>query len=830
MPLNSGWQFSESGKNEWKEATVPGSVQRDLIRLGELPDPYWGTNEKLVQWVEDKNCDFQKSFHVSAEQLTYDDALLIFNGLDTYADVFLNGSKILSAENMFIAHKESVKKLLKVGENKLFVRFYSPVQHLMPAHITSGFDYPADNDHRMPRVSVYARKAPYHFGWDWGMRMVQIGIWRPVELYFYNKARIEDFWVKQVEINPEKAVIENEIELFSLAEKHQNVEVELSYAWQWSKFTKETIKKTVALQKGINLIRIPLEISNPKLWMPIGWGNPNLYNFTLKVFADNELIESKTVTTGLRKIEFVRENDKDGKSFYFKVNDIPLFAKGANYIPGEIINTQQDSAYYERLFENIEAANMNMVRIWGGGFYEDEHFYRLADEKGILVWQDFMFGCTTYPHDQAFLDNVEKEAEYNIKRLRNNPSIALWCGNNEVAEALKYWGWEKKYSAEVFDGFKVGYDKLFKQLLPKKVKELDPDKYYIHTSPDTANWGRPESQKLGDAHYWGVWYGRQPFEILNERVPRFMSEFGFQAFPEMKTIRSFAAPDEWYLESETMLNHQKSTTGNDAIKEYMERYYHTPKNFEDFVYIGLVMQGRGMSLGMKAHRRNRPFCMGSLYWQLNDSWPVVSWSGIDYYGNWKAMHYHARDAFKPLTINVYEENGKIEFFSLSDKLIDENGLSLSIELKNFDGKTIRKTSKKVNAKANSTEKIFELNSKDFISEEQRKNSVMIVKLLDAKNKLIAQELHYFDVPKNLNFPQTDIQQKIKQENGKITLTLSSKKLAKDVFVEIPIQGARFSDNFFDLLPGEKKVITISSPEIKTKGKHEISVKHLRETY
>ena len=265
MPLNSGWQFSKSSKNEWKEATVPGSVQRDLIRLGELPDPYWGTNEKLVQWIEDKNWDFQKSFHVSAEQLTYDDALLIFNGLDTYADVFLNGSKILSAENMFIAHKESVKKLLKVGENKLFVRFYSPVQHLMPAHITSGFDYPADNDHRMPRVSVYARKAPYHFGWDWGMRMVQIGIWRPVELYFYNKARIEDFWVKQVKINPEKAIIENEIEIFSLAETPQNVEVELSYAWQWSKFTKETIKKTVALQKGKNLLKITLEISNPKL-------------------------------------------------------------------------------------------------------------------------------------------------------------------------------------------------------------------------------------------------------------------------------------------------------------------------------------------------------------------------------------------------------------------------------------------------------------------------------------------------------------------------------------------------------------------------------------
>ena len=840
--LNKGWLFSESGKNEWKEAVVPGSVQRDLIRLKELPDPYWGSNEKLVQWVEDKNWDFQKTFHLSAEQLKHDDAQLIFKGLDTYADVFLNGAKILSADNMFVPHTRSVKNELKVGENRLYIRFYSPMEYLMPAHLTSGFDYPADNDHRLPRMSVYARKAPYHFGWDWGMRMVQIGIWRPVELHFYNQAKIDDYWVKQVEISKEKAVIENEIEVYSLKETPGNVEIELSYAWQWSKFTKETIRKTFTLQKGKNQLKIPLEIVNPKLWMPIGWGDQNLYHFTVKIYSDKELIDSKTVTTGLRKIEFVRENDKTalspargvvdeaGKSFYFKVNGIPFFAKGANYIPGEIINTQQDSAYYDRLFENIQSANMNMVRIWGGGFYEDDYFYRLADEKGILVWQDFMFACTTYPHDQAFLDNVEKEAEYNIKRLRNHPSIALWCGNNEVAEALKYWGWDKKYSAEVFEGFKVGYDKLFKQLLPRKVMELDPEKSYIHSSPDTANWGRPESQKLGDAHYWGVWYGRQPFEILNERVPRFMSEFGFQAFPEMKTIRSFASPDQWHLESETMLTHQKSTTGNDAIKEYMERYYHTPKNFEDFVYAGLVMQGRGMSLGLKAHRRNRPFCMGTLYWQLNDSWPVVSWSGVDYYGNWKALHYHARDAFKPLTITIYEENGKTGFYTLSDKLQDETKLKLSIELTDFSGKKIRKIHKIITAKANSSVKVLELESRDLVSEANRKNYYMLARLSDSKGKMIAQEIHYFDVPKNLNLPETNINRSIKIEDGKLTVLLSSKKLAKDVFVEIPIQGAKFSDNFFDLLPGERKIVTITAPEIKKNMDPSITVKHLRETY
>ena len=384
---------------------------------------------------------------------------------------------------MFIAYETSVKNLLKVGENKLYIRFYSPVNHLMPAHITSGFDYPADNDHRLPRVSVYARKAPYHFGWDWGMRMVQIGIWRPVELLFYNQARVEDYWVKQVNISQEKAVIENQIEINSLSGTAKNVEIELSYAPKRSKFITENIRKSFTLNKGKNQINIPLEIENPKLWMPKDWGEQNLYNFVVKVFADNKEIDSKTVTAGLRKIEFVREDDKApvppqnemGKSYYFKVNGIPIFAKGANYIPGEIINTQQDKAYYDLLFENICEANMNMVRVWGGGFYEDDYFYQLADEKGILVWQDFMFACTTYPHDRAFLDNVEKEAGYNLKRLRNNPSVVFWCGNNEVAEALKHWGWNQKYTPEVFKDLKWAITS-FSKSFTKKVAELDPEK------------------------------------------------------------------------------------------------------------------------------------------------------------------------------------------------------------------------------------------------------------------------------------------------------------------------------------------------------------------
>ncbi len=832
ISLNDGWRFTESGKNEWYDAQVPGSVQRDLIRHEVLPDPYWGTNEKLVQWVEDKNWDFEKKFYLTAEQLKHDEAVLLFEGLDTYADVFLNGSKLFHAENMFVAYETSVKNLLKAGENHLMIRFYSPIEINMPAHLTTGFDYPADNDHRLPRMSVYSRKAPYHFGWDWGMRMVQIGIWRPVTLKFFDRARIEDFWVQQLSVRAEKARINNRVELFSFAEGEKEATLKVEYSHQSSKFTEGETELKIRLKPGLNQFELPLEIENPKLWMPVEWGEAHLYNFKLQVEQNGDVIAEKMVRTGLRDIQFVYDQDPqsaDYGSFYFMVNGIPLFAKGANYIPGEIINSQQDKAYYERLFENIEAANMNMVRIWGGGFYEDDYFYELADEKGILVWQDFMFGCTTYPHDDAFLKNVEKEADYNLRRLRNFASVALWCGNNEVAEGIKYWGWDKKYSPEVMQDFRDGYDLLFKDMLAERVQMLDPQKSYIHTSPDTANWGRKETWHIGDAHYWGVWYGRQPFEILDERVPRFMSEFGFQAFPEMKTIRSFAAPDQWSLESETMLVHQKSSTGNDAIQEYMERYYHTPKNFEDFIYLGLVMQGRGMAHGIKAHRRNRPYCMGTLYWQLNDSWPVVSWAGIDYYGNWKALHYHARDAFKPLTVSAFEEKGKIDFYTFSDLLEDNNGLKLDIRLIDFKGKTLMKQRIPVSAKANSSEKVFTLAS-NIVSSEQRKNSVMHIRLLDNKNREIASENFWFDVPKNLNLPTTDVKYSIKTEPGNWTISMKAARLAKDVFIEVPPMGAKFSDNFFDLLPGEKKTIVITSPELGKVAKPEISVRHIRETY
>lgn len=828
LSLNVGWSFSQAGKNTWYEAQVPGSVQHDLIRHKVIPDPFYGTNEKLIQWVEDENWDFKKTFTVPAELLNRDDAILFFEGLDTQADVYLNGSRILRSENMFTGHKVSVKNILKEGENMLYIRFYSPVQSLMPARITAGYDYPAGNDHRDEKLSVYNRKAPYHFGWDWGIRIAQIGIWKPVSLMFYDKARIDNFYVKQRSVTAQSAKIDNIVEAFSVAEKPVSATVTVEYVVKGE--AKKSVSKEVTLYPGENTVSLPLEITDPKRWMPTGWGEQYLYDFTATVAVDNRIIAEKSERVGLRTVRLVQEPDEHGKSFYFEVNGIPLFAKGSNYIPGEIFTTQQNEDYYAKLFDNIEAANMNFVRVWGGGIYENEEFYRQADERGIVVWQDFIFGCVPYPSDDTFLDNVKNEVIYNIKRLRNHASLVFWCGNNEVEEGLQHWGWDKQYPADIYNHWFKGYDKMFRELIPRLVKEFDGTRSYIHGSPYDSNWGNPETFASSDVHDWGLWYGNLPFEGMADRLPRFASEFGFQSFPEMKTIRSFAPQDQWSLESEVMKIHQKASTGNSLIKKYMDMYYHEPQNFEDFVYIGLVMQGNGMEESVEAMRRGRNYCMGALYWQINDDWPVVSWSSIDYYGNWKAQHYRMRDVFAPLALGVKFKDDQLNYYTMSDYLNDMNDLRLTVQVVDFNKGVVKQFEDKVNAKANSSNVVKTINTAEMVSESDKANTMIHAWLSDSKGKKLSSKDYFFYWPNKLNLPQTTVKTSVKYADGKYTVTLTSKKLAKDVFMEIPVMGAKFTDNFIDLLPGEKRIIEITSPALKASEKTPITVKHIRETY
>lgn len=828
LPLENNWHFSVAGEDNWLEAKVPGTVHQDLLRHQLLPDPFYGANEEKIQWVENKDWEYKTSFTVTAGQLERDAAFLCFEGLDTYADVYLNGALILKADNMFVGYKIPVKTLLRPGKNQLHIYFHSPVKQTLPQWRSNGFNYPADNDHRAERVSVFTRKAPYSYGWDWGIRMVTSGVWRPVTLCFQDVASIEDLHIRQLALSEDNAELCIDLKLKKLVEDSTKVKVAVSYALPGESI--QTILQEVELTGEYTEVSFPCEVIHPQLWMPNGWGKPNLYHFEVKVIRDDEIVTSRLQRIGLRTIRVVKEKDEWGESFYFEVNGIPLFAKGANYIPGDALLPAISAERYETLFRDIREANMNMVRVWGGGSYEDDRFYDLADENGILVWQDFMFACTAYPSDPVFLKRVEEEAVYNICRLRNHACLAMWCGNNEIQEGIRYWGWKNKYTPEIYKEMEQGYIRLFQELLPAKVKELDRGRFYMHTSPYSANWGLPESWKMADSHNWGVWYGRKPFESLDADIPRFMSEFGFQSFPEMKTIAAFASPEDYQLESPVMNAHQKSTIGNDLIRTYMERDYVVPQKFEDFVYVGLVMQGHGIRRGLEAHRRNRPYCMGTLYWQLNDSWPVVSWSGIDYYGNWKALHYQAKRAFAPLALDVVQEGDSLQLWLFSDLLKDRKGLTLEIKLTDFKGKVLKKLLMDTEIAANASAKVGQMELSSLLSDIQRRKTYLLLALKDQAGRKLVEEPYFFHRPKDLDLPESSVHCQVTTRDGICEIVLKSATLAKDVFIEVPVMGARFSDNFFDLLPKEVRRITVSSPAFQKGQRVEVKVRHLRDTY
>lgn len=820
--LDKGWEFSQAGSNEWMSARVPGTVHQDLLDHGRLPDPFYGMNEQKVQWVEKEDWLYRTVFTVTADQLKSDAAWLTFEGLDTYADVYLNGSLLLKADNMFVGHKLAVKDVLREGENRLMIRFRSPVEETAPQWDTDGFNYPADNDHSEKRMSVYTRKAPYSYGWDWGIRLATSGIWRPVKLTFCNGAAIDDFFVRQQEVTEQVAKVDNQLEINNVTSTPKEAQVKVVYAYGEQA---DTLTRTVVLQPGKNSLSMPAWIEKPHLWMPNGWGDPALYTFTATVSVDGKEVASREEAIGLRSIRVVMEDDKDGKSFYFEVNGKPMFAKGSNYIPGDALLPNMTGERYARLFEDIRAANMNMVRVWGGGIYEDDRFYEEADRNGILVWQDFIFACTTYPHDPTFLKRVSEEAVYNMRRLRNHASLAMWCGNNEIYEGMRYWGWKDKYSPVVWKEMTEGYDVLFRQLLPELVEANDPGRFYMHGSPYEANWGRPESWKIADSHNWGTWYGQKPFESLDTEIPRFMSEYGFQAFPEMKTIRMFASPEDYELESPVMNAHQKASIGNFLIKKTMALYYKVPEKFEDLIYAGLILQGQGMRHGIEAHRRHRPYCMGSLPWQLNDSWPVVSWSSIDYYGNWKAMHYQIRRAFAPVLVDAIKEGNNLSYYIMSDRLTDEE-LTLNLELMDFNGKVYRKQKVDGLLPANTSKLFYQEPVEQALAGRDSATTFMHMVVKSKKGEVLSDEIYYFAHPKDQLLPKTPLQWQVKQKKGYCEVTVKADKLARDIFIEVPVQGVHFSDNFFDLLPGQKKKVIITSPDGKSLDHLQVTVHQL----
>lgn len=626
--LQESWQFQMDGDQRLYDAKVPGVVHLDLLENNLIENPFENNNELNQRWIEEENFQYSTYFILSEDDLIADHIELEFEGLDTYAEVYLNDSLIIESNNMFRSWKSEIKPLLKSDTNCLVVYFTSPINKNENRLKYYPYDLPSGNEGEdiLVKVSPFTRKAAYHFGWDWGPRFVTSGIWKPVHLNFWNDARITNVVTRTTDLVKGYARIQTEVEiecsthgLYELTIGEKRAEIEL--------------------YPGTNSIFQGFDVENPELWWCNGEGEAHLYSEKVVLKNGSRLLDSCTNRFGIRTIELVQEEDSIGTSFYFLLNGKPVFMKGANYIPQDIFLPRVKDEQYEALITSAQEAGMNMLRVWGGGVYEKDIFYDLCDEKGILVWQDFMFAGSMYPVDSLFLQNVEKEAEDNLKRLSSHPCIALWCGNNEIDVAWKNWGWQKQYGYSVEDSIELwnGYESLFKELLPKQVKKWSPMTPFVHTSP-LRNWGTPENFNHSSMHYWGVWHGKEPFESFEKNVGRFMVEFGFQSFPDIETLARAISEDQLTLESDVMRNRQKSYIGNGLITQHIEQYYPSPTSFEEFVELSQEVQAKGLDMAIKAHMKSQPHCMGTLFWQLNDCWPGPSWSVIDYYGRKKKAY------------------------------------------------------------------------------------------------------------------------------------------------------------------------------------------------
>lgn len=885
--LNSEWKFRQNGMREWHKATVPGTVHTDLMSNRIIDDPYFGMNERDVQWIDKEDWDYETVFDLEGDIAGKDNIELIFDGLDTYCDVYLNGRHVLYADNMFRGWTVPCNGIIREKGNIQTVKFHSPIKIGLKEYDSYPYIYPASNDEPQSYhgglfgkgVSVFTRKAGYHYGWDWGPRLVTYGIWRPVRLRGWNNIKINDIFYRQDNITTKKAEITAVAEIYCDGPADGtliSIDAKGKTGTSYRRIT--AIRRDLA--PGLNTIEIPFSIKNPELWWCNGLGDPNMYSFRITVSnatgtlgnsytsgnsrnggnsgahsiygkgqaikgsakdaaQSNKMTEvSKVTEVGLRDIRLIREEDKDGRSYRFELNGVPVFIKGANYIPCDMFLPRVSDEVYEKTVADAVAVGMNMLRVWGGGTYEDDRFYNLCDRNGILVWQDFMFACSLYPADDEFLKNVGEEAEYNIRRLRNHACIALWCGNNECDSALYGWGWNERYKRSHPDWavlIENQQERIYGEVLTGKVAALDPHKSYVHGSPiaDKA----PEDPSKGDCHYWAVWNGGKSISEYNVHKSRFYSEWGFQSFPSMATINSFAPDSSSHsLESDVFNWHQRGANGTEWIMKAVREYYWEPRSFEDAVYLSQVTQAFAAKTAISAHRRYKPYCWGTIIWQHNDCWPVASWSTRDWYGGWKAVHYELKRDYRDIIVSATvtsaseaipasptglssSENGTVSISIVSDRLRKTTGILETVFMDAY-GNVFRKESVKVSVPANS--------SAVYASYDNIPYGCIAYSTFSDGDE-IYESIQPVPLIKDVNLPAATIDAEIVKTDTGFDVTVSSQCFASSVYLEIDELEANFSDNFFDLLPGKSKTVSIITDMSEDSFRKQLKIHHLQQT-
>lgn len=797
--LNGTWQLSAGHRSlESVDMQIPGTVLSGLLAAGKIKDPFYRTNEDATRALFWKDYVFTRTFDVDEELLAQQHIVLVCEGLDTLAEISINGTFLAKTDNMHRTWKFQAKKLLHPGKNEIQIVFRSVLRFIE--------DYPYEAHKKINYIpcgsmkgNQLLRKAHSMFGWDWGPQTIDAGIFRDIYLQGYSHARIEDIRIHQQ--HAKNVSVQTSITL-SESVPGQKLCVELS-----EDGADKPLQTKLCKTNADGVAAVDFVIENPKLWWPNDYGDQPLYIVrTTLLDEDGTSLESITRRIGLRTLTISQEKDEWGNEFAFCVNGVKIFTRGGNYIPDDCLYTRITEKKLDYILESCRRAHFNCVRVWGGGYYPSDAFYDLCDEKGLIVWQDLMYACNVYDVTDAFAENCRQETYDNVRRLRHHASLGLWCGNNEIESAWDHWGDFQKETPYL----RADYIRLFEEVLPKAVQEADGETFYWHSSPSSGGcFDNPDDANRGDTHYWDVWHGQKPFTDYRKYFFRFCSEFGFQSFPCAKTINSFTLEDDRNIFSRVMESHQKNDAANGKMLYYLSENLRYPKDLTHLLYASQVLQGMAIKYGVDHWRRNRGRCMGTLYWQINDDWPAPSWSSIDYFGRWKALHYMAQKFYAPHAVSMTLEDHRCHVY-FSNESFETTEYSLTLSIRDLSGNVLETYETKGNSPAFSA---IETAVVDICSWEDQKDDVFLEAVIHIKDQKVLKDVETLVPYKYLNLKNPVISTEAEETNDAFILHISSDCFAPFVALDFDDADVIFSDNFFHLTDKTVQDIIVKKEDI-----------------
>jgi len=790
LVLDGQWQLNQVDGDINITAQIPGVVHYDLLKQGLIDDPYYRMNEQKQQWVAEYAWDYERDFSLSDAALACEKLVLEFEKIEVLADIYINEELVASVENLFRRYRFDIKSFVKPGENKIRIRF-NPVKEEVckraaeyPFFVSNGL-WEGRCD---PPYRNFVRTSQCHFGWDWGLCLISQGMYESPLIEAYNQSKI--LYLNNTQEHRDNKVIVNVTAVLDSAQAGKGV----------FKVTLGDIQTEVdcVVQKGENVLNAELTVENPELWWPNGYGSAHLYDLKVSVEIDGEL-DSMQQRIGLRKLELIRAKDDVGESFFFRINDVDIFAKGANWIPDDIFDPRWSEEQLAWALNSAVEAHHNIIRVWGGGLYERDSFYERCDELGIMVWQDFMFACMLYPTNPEFLDNVREEVTHQVKKLAYHPSLVLWCGNNENEQATDWGAGADNVNLKINATL---YDELYIQTIMPIVNKLDPARVFWPSSPSNGVrvYGDPNDRDRGDAHYWGVWHGGKPFTEYLKVKPRFSSEFGFQSFSSPETMDTVTEPEDRNISSEVFEYHQRSGDGNLTILSHISRHFRIPSNYENMLYVSQALQALSLKTACEHWRRIKPHNMGTIIWQLNDIWPVASWSSLEYDGRWKILHYFERKFYSPILISSLENERNLEIWATSDVNVSLNG-NYQFSIMDFKGSVLKTEELAVDLAPQESKIITQYKIDNFGNKEEQSSLFSAFSL--TCGDLYTENTHITVPFKQLHLNKPVIKHQLMQKDNKLILELESDVFAPFVWVRHGNIHGTWTDNGMHLLPNRK---------------------------